>query len=383
MTDLGSLGGNSWASAFNNNGVIGGRSELDPEQPGVVHPWVWKNGTMTALELPESTLGYVSDVTEQGVVLGAAFVGFTLHHGLIWRDGTVTRLASLVPAGAGWNFAAPRTNEAGLVVAFANAGHYGTGMLLTPAAPPEPADVSITLSATPTSVPYQGQIVVTATVTNNGPNTATGVYADIEYPSGNLGFVSADPAQGGNAARAGNDVHWDDLSLPPGASVSVRLVLRGNKAGTYTLAAYTGSFNDYTPQAVYPRVTVTVEAAPPVDLTVVWPRLDLRRQGSSRAVLSGDLQVVGSAEGARTETFLVNLYLSSDAEYSAEDVYMGSLEIKDLSIPGRRAAQWSLRGNPALFEGKYVVAEVDSQGTVEETDENNAFARQVRERGRR
>lgn len=73
LTDLGTLGGTvSLALDINNNGVIVGYSELQPDQNHVVHTeaFVYKNGQMSALDVFGSQNSSATAINESGQIVG-------------------------------------------------------------------------------------------------------------------------------------------------------------------------------------------------------------------------------------------------------------------------------------------------------------------------
>ncbi|MCB9300917.1 MAG: DUF11 domain-containing protein [Lewinellaceae bacterium] len=101
---------------------------------------------------------------------------------------------------------------------------------------PDVADLSIEKTVDNTT-PNVGDIVTfTITVTNDGPNDATGVQVTDNLPSGYM-FISATPSQGTFVGGV-----WDIGSLPFQASVTLLLEAKVNAAGNYlNLAQITDS----------------------------------------------------------------------------------------------------------------------------------------------
>jgi probable HAF family extracellular repeat protein len=146
MTDLGTLGFNGGAMSINNKGQVVGYSGL---VFGITHAFLWENGTMTDLKTLDGhndsiaydindlgqAIGYSADkntqqskpviwsngkLTElktlggnvnygvainnkgQAVGFGNTSVNGSLSHGLIWEDGEMADLNSLIPADSGW-----------------------------------------------------------------------------------------------------------------------------------------------------------------------------------------------------------------------------------------------------------------------------------------
>jgi probable HAF family extracellular repeat protein len=118
VTDLGTLGGNdAYAWDINESGVIVGESQT---AAGDQVPFVWQNGTMTALveldrEDPRAGAAYA--VNEDGRVVGVLYgreVG-EKDTGFAWEAGTFTELA--LPSDASWTGStAWDINDAGEIV---------------------------------------------------------------------------------------------------------------------------------------------------------------------------------------------------------------------------------------------------------------------------
>jgi len=95
-----------------------------------------------------------------------------------------------------------------------------------------PADVAVTVSAAPASAIVGTPISFIATVTNNGPTTATNVRFTGSLPTGTT-FVSARPSQGA-VAPSGTSVAGDLGTLAPGASATVTIVVTPTAVATLT-----------------------------------------------------------------------------------------------------------------------------------------------------
>ncbi len=102
--------------------------------------------------------------------------------------------------------------------------------------PPEPAaDLSITQTDAPDPVTAGADLTYTVTITNNGPETATGVAFADTLPAGAT-FVSATSSQG-TLAQAAGVVSGSLGSLEPEASATITIVVRSPTAGTITNTA--------------------------------------------------------------------------------------------------------------------------------------------------
>ncbi len=101
----------------------------------------------------------------------------------------------------------------------------GAGVLLQQA-----PDVAVTLSASSSSAVINNDLTYTATVTNNGPGTATGVTLDDSLPSG-VTLVSATSSLGSVDTSSTTDVNASFGDLAGGASATVTIVVKPTQYG--------------------------------------------------------------------------------------------------------------------------------------------------------
>jgi probable HAF family extracellular repeat protein len=134
-TDLGTLGGDiSLARTINAAGLIAGHSTSTPGShlgdPGT-HAFLWNSGAMTDLgALPEADVSYAWDINSAGVVAGTSAGA-----AVIWRDGAITNLNDLIPAGSGWTLlGAYGINDAGQIAGIGQRDGKQRGFRLTPVA---------------------------------------------------------------------------------------------------------------------------------------------------------------------------------------------------------------------------------------------------------
>ena len=107
ITDLGSLGGNSFAYGVNDHGDVVGESQL---AGNVVHRAVlWRNGTMidlgTLTPVHDSAIAW--DVNNRRQVVGESMTGVDQNQGLpfVWDDGVMTALPLLPGHRSGYAWA--------------------------------------------------------------------------------------------------------------------------------------------------------------------------------------------------------------------------------------------------------------------------------------
>jgi len=121
IQDLGTLGGiNTTAEAMNNAGSVVGRSDVTAictacpsgNQLQLHHPFVWNNGVMTDLVLlPGDTAGNASSINARNQVVGQTeqctgvrsddTCEATLYHAVLWENGSVVDLQTLLIPGSG------------------------------------------------------------------------------------------------------------------------------------------------------------------------------------------------------------------------------------------------------------------------------------------
>ncbi|MBI2780064.1 MAG: SBBP repeat-containing protein [Gammaproteobacteria bacterium] len=119
------------------------------------------------------------------------------------------------------------------------------------------ADLAVTKTGTPNPVTAGSNLTYTITVTNNGPDTATGVTLRDALPAGGT-LISASPSQGscsGATCALG--------TLNKGASATLTIVMIPTAAGTLSNAA-TATENENDPDAANNRAAanITATAAP-------------------------------------------------------------------------------------------------------------------------
>ena len=106
-------------------------------------------------------------------------------------------------------------------------------VLLAPATAVAAADVAITISDTPDPLPEEGNVTYLVTVTNNGPDAATGVQVVLPAPPSSIfSFTSASTSQGSVGLGAMNTVIYNFGPMSNGATATGDSLWRGNSPGT-------------------------------------------------------------------------------------------------------------------------------------------------------
>ncbi|MEW6583649.1 MAG: DUF11 domain-containing protein, partial [Actinomycetota bacterium] len=102
----------------------------------------------------------------------------------------------------------------------------------------KPADMAITKAGNPAQITQGATVTYTMTVTNNGPNPATGVTVTDTLPAGAT-FVSSAASAGSCSGTAPVTCALGDMAS--GASATVTVVARGDQVGTLTNTATVAS----------------------------------------------------------------------------------------------------------------------------------------------
>jgi probable HAF family extracellular repeat protein len=226
MTDLGLLPGDedSGASAINRLGVIVGSSgRTDPDTYEQFYkPFIYENGQMRAIPVP-GTESFGGDVNDAGDVVGTMRAGgaVTPWHAWIYKNGVVTNLNSVKPAGTGLHLAfANAINNAGQIagVAMDAQGRYH-GFLLTPgglAPPPVPPALSIN----------------DVSVLEGNNNSTTAATFTVSLSQATTGTVLVNFMTANGSAIAGDDYSFvsGTLTFNPGETTkTITVAVKGDK----------------------------------------------------------------------------------------------------------------------------------------------------------
>jgi uncharacterized repeat protein (TIGR01451 family) len=128
------------------------------------------------------------------------------------------------------------------------------------------ADVAVLKTVTPSTAVLVGdQVTFTISVSNNGPNTATGVVVSDVLPAG-FTFVSATPSQGTYTQASGA---WSIGTLAIGASpVTLDLVATVTQPGALTNTATKTAQQQPDPNTANDSAVASINAAPSADVGV-------------------------------------------------------------------------------------------------------------------
>ncbi len=245
--------------------------------------------TMTANPITTPTGGpvtYTLSVSNAGPSPASnAVVNQTLPSGIVYQgavssQGTVSQTGSLLTFSLGTVGIQSNATITVTTVAAAAGLLTSTAVVGSTASDPNPdnntasasvlvtkpmADLAVTMSAAPVSVPVNGQATFLITVTNNGPATALGVTVTNSLPA-NVNVVSASASQG--SVSAGGTLASIGTLLP-GSGATETLVLSPTVVGTCTLTSTAGLDPSETdPVLGNNTASATINVLPAADLGV-------------------------------------------------------------------------------------------------------------------
>jgi probable HAF family extracellular repeat protein len=141
MTDLGTLGGDSSsATALNDKGQVVGWSGTTPGGGALAfdpsaRAFVWDGGTMVSLGgLDGGSISSAAAINNNGAIVGYAIDAKNEQRAVIWENGAIVDLNTLIPSNSGYTLnAAYDINDAGQIVCGATlADGAFAGVILTP-----------------------------------------------------------------------------------------------------------------------------------------------------------------------------------------------------------------------------------------------------------
>lgn len=244
------------------------------------------------------------------------------------------------------------------------------------------ADLSITKSSS--SNPVAGTaLTYSLTIVNSGPASATGVTVT-DFLSPTVTLVSASPSQG--SCGGAPAVVCALGTLAPNGSATVTIAVIPEAAGVVTnTATVAGDQPDPIPgnNSATLETTVAPGTPPPAprpDLVGSWVGVGetCRKQACT---VSGTLTIVnqGSADApgtGKTPAFVTRFYISSTGALDATAMLLDEKSTK--SLRAGQQVKMSVSFKFAIsMTGRYLVAIVDADDTVNETSEENNLANRL------
>gem|GEM_PF-711471 len=262
---------------------------------------------------------------------------------------------------------------------------YNTGDIyrVTDPAAPSGADLAISVADTPDPVVVNNDLTYTATVTNNGPESATDVQLSTVLPAG-LAFVSASASQGSCSGTA--TVNCLLNTLANGISATVALVGKPTAIGGLSLTTnVSGTVTDPTAGNNAATAVTTVSStqppptspSPPIDgpdFTGAWQSLSQSCKGSGakqKCKLQGTF-IVENQGNQKAASASLQFYLSTNSTFEAGDTLLVSTTTGSIKINKSKKKKLKVTlptgSNPS---GQFVIAVIDSANSVAERDEGN------------
>ncbi|HZQ47205.1 MAG TPA: proprotein convertase P-domain-containing protein, partial [Verrucomicrobiae bacterium] len=226
---------------------------------------VTNNGpnTATGIALSQtlpSSVQIVSTSASQGIVTTNSGNTVTCNLGTLFAGQTATVTVVVFPEVAGTIFSTATVGAQQTDFNLAN----NTVTLGTVVQSPT-SDLAVGLTANPSPVLVGSLFNYTASVTNNGPSTASGVKVTNTLPA-NVTFISASSSQG-TCSSIGNQVICTLGTLLQGSNATATIQVRALNVGTITATAV-ASGNQTDPVPVNNTVSVTTTVTPAADLSL-------------------------------------------------------------------------------------------------------------------
>jgi len=122
-------------------------------------------------------------------------------------------------------------------------------------------------------------------------------------------------------------------------------------------------------------LTVNITAVPTPDLTGQWVSLTQTcksTRGVNKCQVKGTFQVKNAGNKDISSSGSVNFYLSADGIFSADDTSLKQVSAGKLKKGGSKSISLSINlSSGVTASGKYVIAVIDQQDTISESNENN------------
>jgi uncharacterized repeat protein (TIGR01451 family) len=233
-------------------------------------------------------------------------------------------------------------------------------------------EVDLSVQKTPSvdSIQVGDNVTYTITVTNLGTNDATSVTLQDVLPA-EMDFVSLTTTL--TCTNIGGIVTCDFGTLSANGTASVDIVTTGNQAGSISNTATVASLEtDVNPTNNTATALVTVNSGGStngtVDLAGTWTGVDSSCK-KTKCKVRGTVEVTNNAPGDAPSS-VIKFYLSTDNVFDEGDVLLKRVstgKIKD-GQPKNKKLSAKLPGDPT---GMFLLAVLDADGTVSESDETN------------
>lgn len=249
---------------------------------------------------------------------------------------------------------------------------------------PAGADLALSVTDAPDPVVVNSELIYSATITNNGPESTTGVQMSALLPA-SLTFVSASASQG--SCTGTTTVNCQLNTLASGEKATVTLIVKPTATGGLSLTInVSGTVTDPTSgnNAAAPVTTVSPTSPPPPpppsspvdgpDFTGAWQRVTQSCKGSGatqKCKLKGTV-VVENRGTQKAESSTLQFYLSGNATFDTGDTLLASTTTSSIKINKTKKKKLKVTlpsGSDA--SGQFVIAMIDPTNSVAERNEGN------------
>ena len=200
---------------------------------------------VTVTDLLPAGLTFVAASPSQGTYISGTGV---------WTVGTVTTGTPQTLTIAATVVSASATTNTATISASSKADPNAANNTASATVVPQQANLGLTKTVSDATPNVGDQIIFTITLTNTGPNTATGVQVTDLLPAG-LTFVSASPSQGTYTPATGL---WDVGTVTTGGSQTLPIVATVVSAATLSNTATITDSDQFDPNTVNNAATSTV-----------------------------------------------------------------------------------------------------------------------------
>ena len=245
---------------------------------------------------------------------------------------------------------------------------------------PSGADLAISVTETPDPVTVDNELTYTVTITNNGPESATGTQMSTLLPA-SVTFVSASASQG--SCTGTTMVNCQLNTLASGSKATVTLTVKPTASGGLSLSVnVSGSTADSTAENDTATAVTTVSSSPPSpqppadgpDFTGTWQSFTQSCKGSGatqKCKLKGTF-IVENQGNQKASSASLQFYLSANSTFEAGDTSLASTTTSSIKIGKTKKKKLKVTlptGSNA--SGLFVIAVLDPANSEAERNEGN------------
>ena len=245
---------------------------------------------------------------------------------------------------------------------------------------PSGADLAISLTETPDPVTVNNELTYIVTITNNGPESATGTQMSTSLPA-SVTFVSVSASQG--SCTGTTMVNCQLNTLASGSKATVTLTVKPTASGGLSLSVnVSGSTADSTAENNTATVVTTVSSSPPSpqppadgpDFTGTWQSFTQSCKGSGttqKCKLKGTF-IIENQGNQKAFSASLQFYLSANSTFEAGDTSLASTTTSSIKRGKTKKKKLKVTlptGSNAA--GLFIIAVLDPANSEAERNESN------------